>query len=98
MTGTERRAQRILAGTLIDTIPEFAYAICAVGHRAPGNPDSAEVAFHCAHGYGLVNLPAKLWLKGGRRLQNAVLKAVAWDHIRRGVVTDIREHWMVVAL
>lgn len=98
MTGSEVRARRIISGTQIDTIPEFDYAICAVGTRARANPESAEVAFSCAHGYGLLNIPEKVWRSHDARTMRAVQKAVADHHTRHGLVSDIVEHWKVVTL
>jgi len=98
VTGSEVRAKRIISGSEIDTIPEFDYAICAVGTRARANPGSAEVAFSCAHGYGLINVPETVWRRHDARTQREVQKAVADDHARRGVVSDIVEHWKVVTL
>lgn len=97
MKGIERRAQRVLASSRMDTIDAFDYAICAVGTQWGPNPDLAEVAFHCLHGYGVLYINAKLWRRGGKRLGGMIRWAVRAHHKHHGLDLS-REHWMVVAL
>ena len=104
MTGIERRAERALIDCRMAEIDEFDYAICAVGGRAKAHPGSAEVLFHCAHGYGEFYVPEELWRFGfsKRRVGGLVKRIraeVAAHHARLGIDTsDRREFWKVVAL
>jgi hypothetical protein len=103
VNGVERRAQRDIARAGLDDIPEFDYAIVATAAAAAAHGGAAEVRFHCAHGYGEFYLPAQTWLRGLRRggqraLVRTIQERVADHHARKGIGSDRREYWKVVAL
>lgn len=100
MKGTERRAERLVLGVGFDSSdPRWNTAVFAVGTTAePAHPGAAEVAYHCAHGYGIVFMRATIWRRHDERAAKALLRAVADDHKRRGLVSDVPEFDAVVTL
>lgn len=100
VTGTERRAERVTSH-IGDVEPWVNWTIVAVGSAAPGSAGlAADVAFLCAHGYGMFSVPAEQSLRalGTPEADDLVAAEVADHHRRRGLVSDIAEHTLVVAL
>lgn len=98
MNGIERRAERLLISTGMTSIPEFRTAICAVGSRASANPGATEVLFHCAHGYGEIYMPTVTWKRMNDQTRRTMRRAVAEEHKRHGLVSDVPEFNAVVLL